>query len=183
MRYYPVILLLFGCSKPKESDPEAKTARIVNIAITVKDYGVIEAELYPDIAPKTVDQFLDNIDKGIYTDNRFHRIMDGFMIQGGADYTGTVKNLEGEFASNQFENNLKHTEGVLSMARARDKNSATSQFFIMVGDAEWLDGEYAAFGKVTKDLEIVKKIASDARPVDNNGTIPEEEMPVIEIQR
>ena len=102
------------------------------------------------------------------------------MIQGGADLSGTVANIPGEFAANGFTNDLKHTEGVLSMARAKDPDSASSQFFIMVGDADWLDGEYAAFGKVTEGIEIALKIASDARPIDNNGSIAPEERPLIE---
>ena len=169
-----LILCLFGCSAKE------KKAQIINAEMAVRDYGTVKMELYPDVAPKTVENFVSLAKEGFYDGKFFHRIIDGFMIQGGADFEGKVEKIEGEFASNGFENNLKHTEGVISMARANDPNSASSQFFIMVGDAPWLDGEYAAFGKVTEGLDIVKKIAKDARPIDNNGTIPQEEWPVIE---
>lgn len=188
MKKIPVLLLvllviLSGCAKEavkEEETNQEKKQYVIYAEITVKDYGTIKVELYPDIAPKTVDNFIKNVNNGIYENNTFHRIIDGFMIQGGADRTGTAEKLEGEFSSNGFENNLKHTTGVISMARASDPDSATSQFFIMVGDASWLDGEYAAFGKVTDGLDIVLKIASDANPIDNNGTIPVNEQPVIE---
>ena len=120
---------------------------------------------------------------GFYDGLIFHRIIEGFMIQGGwGDLKGkSIRyTIDGEFAQNGHPNPLKHTRGVLSMARAMDPDSAGSQFFIMVGDASWLDGEYAAFGKVTDGLDIVLKIASDANPIDNNGTIPVNEQPVIE---
>jgi len=179
-----LILTLCACSAKKAEEAqvtETETAgSVVKIAVTVKDYGTFKAELYEDIAPKTVANFVSLVNDGFYDNNRFHRIIDGFMIQGGADPSGTVGHLEGEFSANGFQNDLKHTEGVLSMARAKDMNSATSQFFVMVGDADWLDGQYAAFGKVYEGLDLVKKIAADAKPIDNNGTIKEEEMPVIE---
>ena len=168
-----ILLCLSGCGKKEEEN-------VIHAEITVKDYGTIKLELYPDVAPVTVENFVDLAKSGFYDGSRFHRIIDGFMIQGGADLTGTVSRIKGEFSSNGFENDLKHTEGVISMARAEDKDSATSQFFIMVGDAKWLDGEYAAFGKVTEGLDIVKKIAKDAKPTDNNGTIAKEDRPVIE---
>ncbi len=169
-----ILVLLSGCSKSEE-----KKASLVTIAIEVENYGTIEAELYPDIAPKTVENFLKNIERGIYENSSFHRIIDGFMIQGGRDLSGKAQKIEGEFSSNGFENNLLHETGVLSMARSKDKNSATSQFFIVLEKADWLDGEYAAFGKVINGMSIVRKIAKDAKPIDNNGTIPEDEQPVI----
>lgn len=180
-----LLMSLFACSKKEMAETAAPvqeevSGEIIKVAIDIKDYGTVKAELYGDIAPKSVANFVALVKEGFYDGNRFHRIIDGFMIQGGADLYGKVKNIEGEFEANGFKNDLKHTEGVLSMARANDMNSATSQFFIMVGDAEWLDGQYAAFGKVYEGLDIVKKIASDARPIDNNGTIKEEEMPQIE---
>ena len=180
-----LLMSLFACSKKETAETAAPvqeevSGEIIKVAIDIKDYGTVKAELYGDIAPKSVANFVALVKEGFYDGNRFHRIIDGFMIQGGADLYGKVKNIEGEFEANGFKNDLKHTEGVLSMARANDMNSATSQFFIMVGDAEWLDGQYAAFGKVYEGLDIVKKIAADARPIDNNGTIKEEEMPQIE---
>ena len=179
-----MLLLGLGACTGKKSENAVASDEMfedaVKIQIVVKDYGTVEAELYPKVAPKTVENFVSLAEKGIYENNTFHRIIDGFMIQGGMDRNGQTEKIEGEFASNGFENNLKHKEGVISMARANDPNSASSQFFIMVGDGDWLDGQYAAFGKVTSGLEIVKKIAKDAKPIDNNGTIPEEEQPIIE---
>ena len=179
-----MLLLGLGACTGKKSENAVASDEMfedaVKIQIVVKDYGTVEAELYPKVAPKTVENFVSLAEKGIYENNTFHRIIDGFMIQGGMDRNGRAEKIDGEFASNGFENNLKHKEGVISMARANDPNSASSQFFIMVGDGDWLDGQYAAFGKVTSGLEIVKKIAKDAKPIDNNGTIPEEEQPIIE---
>lgn len=130
--------------------------------ITVDGYGVIEAELYPEIAPNTVNNFIDLSNKGFYNNLKFHRIIKGFMIQGGdpkGDGTGGPGySIEGEFTSNGFANSLKHTKGVLSMARAEDPNSAGSQFFIMTNEASNLDGKYAAFGKVISGLDVLEKI-------------------------
>lgn len=162
------------------SEEPAAVSGIHHAEIKIKDYGTITVELDADTAPVSVGNFMNLAESGFYDGKTFHRIIDGFMIQGGADPTGTVPAIKGEFSSNGVENNIKHVTGVISMARARDKNSATSQFFIMVGDADWLDGEYAAFGHVTEGLDIALKIASDAVPVDNNGTIPSDEQPVIE---
>lgn len=152
--------------------------------ITVKDYGIIELELDGDTAPITVQNFMDLANEGFYDGLTFHRIIDGFMIQGGDPNGngtgGSGKNIVGEFASNGYENNISHVKGVISMARANDPNSASSQFFIMVDDADYLDGQYAAFGRVTAGQDIVDKIAADAQPTDDNGTIAPEDQPVIE---
>ena len=134
------------------------------VTITMEDGGVIRAELYPEIAPNTVNNFISLIQKGFYDGVIFHSVIPGFMIQGG-DPTGSGMggpgySIKGEFASNRFANDLKHTRGVLSMARAMNPNSAGSQFFIMHADAPHLDGQYAAFGKVTEGLEVVDRIAS-----------------------
>ena len=187
-----MLLLIIGmcaCAKKEENVietselDEAMPSEIVHAELSIENYGVIKLELYPDIAPQTVENFVKLAKDGFYDGNRFHRIIDGFMIQGGRDLSGTVEKIKGEFSSNGFENKLKHTKGVISMARASDPDSASSQFFIMVGDADWLDGEYAAFGKVTEGYEIAEKIAKDARPIDNNGTIAEDEQSVIEYIR
>lgn len=129
------------------------------------DEQAIRIELYPDIAPITVENFVKLIDTGFYKDVKFHRCIRDFMVQGG-DPTGTGSGgpgwrIKGEFASNGVKNDLKHTRGVVSMARTMDPNSAGSQFFIMVADAPHLDGEYAAFGKVTEGMEFVDKIVDD----------------------
>lgn len=125
--------------------------------------GIIKAELYPEIAPNTVNNFISLINKEFYDGLIFHRVIKGFMIQGGdpegVGIGGPGYSIKGEFAMNGFENNLAHTEGVLSMARSQMPNSAGSQFFIMHKDAPHLDGQYAAFGKVTEGMEVVNAIA------------------------
>ena len=195
MKIVLVLIMLFcicACSKKEEVKeesfnevPEIKTesGETIKVEMIVKDYGTIVLELYPDVAPLTVSNFASLVKDGFYDGNCFHRIIDGFMIQGGADTSGQVANIKGEFASNGFENELKHTKGVISMARAKDPDSATSQFFIMVGNGDWLDGEYAAFGQVIEGYEIVEKIAKDAKPIDNNGSIAQEDRPIIESAR
>jgi peptidyl-prolyl cis-trans isomerase B (cyclophilin B) len=131
--------------------------------ITVRDYGTITLELYPDVAPLTVDNFVKLCNEGFYDGLTFHRVISGFMIQGGdpegMGSGGPGYAIKGEFSSNGFQNDLKHTRGVISMARASNPNSASSQFFIMHADGTFLDGQYAAFGKVTKGIEVVDQIA------------------------
>ena len=133
------------------------------VTITMENGDVIKAELYPEIAPNTVNIFISLIKKGFYDGLIFHRVICGFMIQGGCpDGTGMGGpgyDIKGEFAYNGFKNELKHTEGVLSMARAMHPDSAGSQFFIMHKNSPHLDGQYAAFGKVTEGMENVNKIA------------------------
>ena len=134
------------------------------VTIQMKDGGVMKAELYPEIAPETVKNFVDLASKGFYNGLIFHRVIPGFMIQGG-DPEGTGMGgpgykIKGEFTANGFRNDLKHTRGVLSMARAMDPNSAGSQFFIMHEDSPHLDGQYAAFGKLIEGIEVVDQIAS-----------------------
>lgn len=134
------------------------------VTIKMTDGSVMKAELYPEIAPNTVNNFVSLIKSGYYDGIIFHRVIKGFMLQGG-DPTGTGMggpgySIKGEFASNGFKNDLKHTAGVLSMARTMDPDSAGSQFFVMHNDAHHLDGEYAAFGKITEGLDVVDKIAA-----------------------
>ena len=134
------------------------------VTITMKDGGVMKGELYPDIAPITVENFKKLSDEKFYDGLTFHRIIKGFMIQGGdpaGDGTGGPGySIKGEFAANGVKNDLKHTRGVLSMARTMDPDSAGSQFFIMHQDGNYLDGDYAAFGKVVEGMEEVDRIAS-----------------------
>ena len=137
------------------------------VTVEMVDGGVMTGELYEDIAPATVDNFEKLANSGFYDNLTFHRVIPGFMIQGG-DPEGTGMGgpgytIKGEFANNGFKNDLKHTDGVLSMARAMDPNSAGSQFFIMVADAPYLDGNYAAFGKITEGLEVAHEIALKER--------------------
>ena len=134
------------------------------IKIEMSDGGVMTAELYPETAPKTVENFKSLVEKGFYDGLIFHRVIAGFMIQGG-DPTGTGMGgpghtIKGEFSSNGVKNPLKHTRGVLSMARSMDPDSAGSQFFIMHKDAPHLDGHYAAFGKLTDGFDVLDRIAS-----------------------
>ena len=132
--------------------------------ITMDNGDVMKAELYPEIAPNTVNNFISLINKGFYDGKIFHRVISGFMIQGGCPngngMGGPGYCIKGEFSQNRFKNDLKHTPGVLSMARAMAPDSAGSQFFIMHKDSPHLDGSYAAFGKVTEGLDIVDKIAA-----------------------
>lgn len=154
---------LFGCQK-ETKDYIAK--------IEVKNYGTI-----------TVQNFVNLAESGFYDGLTFHRIIKGFMIQGGDPNGngtgGSDKNIKGEFKDNGVKNNIKHKRGVISMARSSDYDSASSQFFIMQEDQDSLDGQYAAFGHVTKGMKIVDKICEEADPMDDNGTIAESKQPVI----
>ena len=133
------------------------------ITITMEDGSVMRAELYPEIAPNTVNNFISLVKKGFYDGLIFHRVIKGFMLQGGdpqgSGMGGPGYSIRGEFSHNGFKNDLKHTPGVLSMARSMNPDSAGSQFFIMNKTSPHLDGEYAAFGKVTEGLEVVDRIA------------------------
>lgn len=135
------------------------------VTITMENGDVIKAELYPEVAPNTVNNFISLVKKGYYDGLIFHRVIRGFMIQGGCPQGtgmgGPGYSIKGEFSQNGVKNDLKHTEGVLSMARYMMPNSAGSQFFIMHKDAPHLDGAYAAFGKVTEGMNIVDKIANE----------------------
>ena len=155
------------------------------VTITMENGDVMKAELYPEIAPNTVNNFISLVKKNFYDGLIFHRVINGFMIQGGCPngngMGGPGYSIKGEFTHNRFKNDLKHTAGVLSMARAMNPNSAGSQFFIMHKNAPHLDGEYAAFGKVTSGIEIVDKIVNDVSKYgDGNGLIPEDKQPIIE---
>ncbi|WP_027624340.1 peptidylprolyl isomerase [Clostridium lundense] len=134
------------------------------VTIIMENGDVMKGELYPEVAPNTVNNFISLIKKGFYNGLTFHRVIPGFVIQGGCPegtgVGGPGYSIKGEFRSNGFKNDLKHTEGVLSMARSMSPNSAGSQFFVMVGDAPHLDGQYAAFGKITEGLDVAMKIVS-----------------------
>lgn len=155
--------------------------------IKIEKYGTIEVELDADTAPITVENFAKLVNQKFYDGLTFHRIISGFMIQGGDPLGngtgGSDENIKGEFSSNGVENKISHKRGVISMARSQDPNSASSQFFIMHQDGTYLDGEYAAFGKVTKGMEIVDKICEDVKVQDSNGTVATEDQPVIKSVR
>ena len=186
-----------GCSKEKDDSASENTesasqaessatdgveeGEVVNAVITMASGGEIKLELYPDIAPETVQNFVDLCDEGFYDGLTFHRIISGFMIQGGdpnGDGTGGPGyHIKGEFELNGFKNDLKHERGVISMARAQDYDSAGSQFFIMHEDAPHLDGAYAAFGRVVEGMDVVDEIAETEVSFDGQTPL---EAPVIE---
>ncbi|MBR4084498.1 MAG: peptidylprolyl isomerase [Lachnospiraceae bacterium] len=155
-----------------------------HVNIVIKDKGTIVVELDADAAPITVTNFVNLAKEGFYDGVTFHRIIDGFMMQGG-DPTGTgmggaENNIKGEFAANGVANSLKHTRGAISMARATEMDSASSQFFIVQQDSDYLDGDYACFGYVTEGMDIVDDICKNTRGGDYNGIIPTGNRPVIE---
>lgn len=171
------VFMVTGCGKT-----EYLTGKI-NVEIEVKDYGTIAVELDADEAPITVTNFVDLVEEGFYDGLTFHRIIDGFMIQGGdpnGDGSGgSSRTIKGEFSSNGVDNSIDHVRGVISMARSSLPNSASSQFFIVQEDSPHLNGEYAAFGHVTSGMEIVDAICEDVQVEDTNGTVLPENQPVI----
>lgn len=159
-----------------------------HVAIDVNNYGTIEVELDADTAPITVTNFINLANSGFYNGLTFHRVIDGFMIQGGdpnGDGTGgSSEKIKGEFKSNGFQNNISHVRGTISMARSSANNSASSQFFIMQKDTPSLDGQYAAFGTVTSGMDIVDKICKDCTDTNQNGVITDKsKQPVISTVR
>lgn len=152
--------------------------------IQVKNYGTIKVELDGDTAPITVANFLKLAQNGFYDGLTFHRIIDGFMIQGGDPKGngtgGSDETIKGEFSGNGVENNISHVRGTISMARSQDMDSASSQFFIVQSDSTYLDGQYAGFGTVTEGMDIVDQICKDTPLQDSNGTVSASDQPVIE---
>jgi len=153
--------ITFESSQTEEKVNDSKESNPV-VTMNVKDYGTVKIELYPEVAPNTVNNFIELVESGFYNGLTFHRVVNDFVIQGGdplgngmggADYT-----IEGEFINNGHENYLSHEEGVISMARSSDANSASSQFFIVTGHSSFLDGQYAGFGKVVEGMDIIKSI-------------------------
>ncbi|MBE6638556.1 MAG: peptidylprolyl isomerase [Ruminococcaceae bacterium] len=175
-------LLFSACGEEKEP---------VKVILTVENYGEITLELYPEHAPITVDNFLSLVDDGFYDGLTFHRIYKGFMIQGGdpeGDGTGdSGKNIKGEFSANGVDNPLSHTRGTISMARgAYSMDSASCQFFICDADSTFLDGQYAAFGKVIAGMDVVDAIASvavSANPLNGEMSVPNETVTIESIRR
>lgn len=192
-----ILLLAAGCSaayeagreKQKLENEEPDTSEEIGAdaaytaVMEVSGYGTITMELDAAAAPETVANFVALAREGFYDGLTFHRIIDGFMIQGGdpnGDGTGgSEKTIPGEFSANGVENKLAHTRGAVSMARSEDYNSASSQFFIVHEDSTYLDGSYAVFGYVTDGMDVVDAICAAANPTDNNGSIAPEEQPVI----
>ena len=182
-----ILTLTFcGCSK-RQSEFDSDTGSgygTHHAVITVKDYGDIKLVLDGDTAPITVKNFVELAKSGFYDGLTFHRIIKGFMIQGGDPKGngtgGSDKTIRGEFSKNGVENNISHKRGVISMARSQDNNSASSQFFIMHEDGDYLDGSYAAFGHVSEGMDVVDKIAENTPVTDSNGTVLKENQPIIE---
>ena len=179
-----VALIIGAVALGGEKEPE----NIVPVAshtveIDIAGHGVITAELYDNIAPITVANFAKLANEGFYDGLTFHRIINGFMMQGGCPngdgLGGSGTNIKGEFTANGVYNPLLHERGVLSMARSSQPNSASSQFFIMHQNSPWLDGQYAAFGRVVSGMEIVDAICAGTPVIDGNGTVLKENQPVI----
>lgn len=186
------VLLLCSCgiadSASSESLAQSTSEPVLlsglhHVEIAIENYGTIALELDADIAPITVTNFLQLAEEGFYDGLTFHRIINGFMMQGGdprGDGTGGSENtIKGEFSSNGVENSISHVRGVISMARSRLADSASSQFFIVHQDSTFLDGDYAAFGHVTQGIEIVDAICENAVVEDNNGSVKPANQPVI----
>lgn len=184
------VLCLCSCGKKENAGKDENTTNISgegihHVEMTVKDYGTIKLELDGNTAPITTENFINLAKDGFYDGLTFHRIMAGFMAQGGDPNGngtgGSGKEIKGEFAINGVENNISHTRGTISMGRnSINYDSASSQFFICHQDSTFLDGQYAAFGHVTEGMEVIDKICEEARPIDNNGSIPKDQQPVIE---
>ena len=181
-----VLLLVINIlvnNKEEKSDMKDLLTGKHYVEMKVKDYGTIELELDSDVAPITVTNFINLVNSKFYDGLTFHRIIDGFMIQGGDPLGngtgGSSKTIKGEFSENGVKNSISHVRGVISMARSSDYNSASSQFFIVQEDTTSLDGQYAAFGKVISGMDIVDKIAK-VKVEDDNGTVSKENQPVIE---
>lgn len=178
-----LILNIFINKKNVEKENENLLTGKHYVEITVKDYGKIDLELDADVAPITVTNFIDLVNDNFYDGLTFHRIIDGFMIQGGDPLGngtgGSDKTIKGEFSDNGVNNSISHVRGVISMARSNSYDSASSQFFIVHEDSTFLDGKYAAFGKVTSGMDIVDKLAK-VKVEDDNGTVSKENQPIIE---
>ena len=189
-----LVLSLAGCgktsvvgitttSKAPAANEESQGVGTHHAEIDIQDYGTITVELDGDAAPITVQNFMDLANDGFYDGLTFHRIIAGFMMQGGdpnGNGTGGSENtIKGEFSSNGVENTLSHTRGAISMARSQNPDSASSQFFICHADSAFLDGQYACFGYVTEGMDVVDAVCEAAQPTDGNGTIPADQQPVI----
>ncbi len=180
-------LLLVSCVEKSNDAPAAPTdngdkellSGTHHVEMEIKDYGVLKIELDADTAPITVTNFINLANSGFYDGLTFHRIISGFMIQGGNSNEKKADTIKGEFSSNGVKNDIKHERGVISMARTKISDSASSQFFIMHEAAPHLDGNYAAFGHVTEGIEIVDRICEDTPVTDDNGTVPTDSQPVI----
>lgn len=188
MACFMIAMLAITMSACGSSDNEKSDSNMLsgkhNVEIKVKDMGVIKVELDADVAPISVTNFVELAKSGFYDGLTFHRIIDGFMIQGGDPKGngtgGSEKTIKGEFKSNGVKNSISHTRGTISMARSQQNDSASSQFFIMQADNTGLDGEYAGFGHVSEGMDIVDELSKNTPVQDNNGTVAKADQPVIE---
>ena len=196
MKKFLLIMLLFAlclallasCGKKEKKEEESPyLSGLHHVELVIRDYGTISLELDADTAPISVTNFINLANEGFYDGLTFHRIIEGFMMQGGGyDEKGTPKEsspIKGEFAKNGVTNNIDHDRGVISMARANDFNSGSAQFFIVHKKSPHLDGVYAAFGHVTDGMDIVDKICENTPVQDNNGSVALKDRPVIETIR
>lgn len=185
---FMVTTLLTGCGENQQQEETKNDANLLSgkhtAEIVVKDYGTIKLELDADTAPITVTNFVNLANDGFYNGLTFHRIIDGFMIQGGDPLGngtgGSDTNIKGEFEQNGVKNDISHVRGVISMARSQDNDSASSQFFIVQADSTYLDGQYAAFGHVTEGMEVVDAICEKMTELGLSDSIPAENQPIIE---
>ncbi len=177
-----MMVMMMGCANSNTKETDTLAGKI-NAEIDVKDYGVIKLELDADEAPITVTNFVELAKSGFYDGLTFHRIISGFMIQGGDPLGngtgGSEHTIKGEFSSNGVENNISHVRGTISMARSMENDSASSQFFIVHEDSTFLDGNYAGFGTVTEGMDVVDAICEAVPVEDDNGTVTAENQPVI----
>ena len=181
-----VLILVINVLVNKKSEASERKDLLTGkhyVEITVKGYGKIDLELDADVAPITVTNFINLVNDKFYDGLTFHRIIDGFMVQGGDPLGngtgGSSKTIKGEFSDNGINNSISHVRGVISMARSNSYDSASSQFFIVHEDSTFLDGKYAAFGKVTSGMDVVDELVK-VKVEDNNGTVSKENQPVIE---
>lgn len=189
-----VCILLCGCGNaksapavstfPAASSSESDSAGVFHAEIIIRDYGVIRIAMDSAQAPLTVANFVNLVNEGFYDGLTFHRIIEGFMMQGG-DPTGTgsgssSEKIQGEFSANGIANSQSHVRGAVSMARANDMNSASCQFFIVQKDSTFLDGQYACFGYVTEGMDVVDAVCENTPVLDSNGSVAPENQPVIE---
>jgi peptidyl-prolyl cis-trans isomerase B (cyclophilin B) len=180
-----LILFVIPNSTSRSNEEEKYMTGKHHVLINVKDLGSITVELDADTAPITVTNFLKLVNNKFYDGLTFHRIIDGFMIQGGDPLGngtgGSDEKITGEFEANGIKNDISHVRGVISMARGTDKNSASSQFFIVQKDSTYLDGQYAGFGHVTNGIEVVDKVVKKVKgKVGSNGSVEKENQPIIE---
>lgn len=172
-----------GCTEKETENKVVEAAGDYKIEIEVEDFGTIKATLNGDVAPNTVSNFISLAKDGFYDGLTFHRVVEGFVIQGGDPEGngtgGSGSQIKGEFPANGVENELSHTRGALSMARGQDYDSASSQFFIVQEDSTYLDGEYAVFGYVTEGMEVVDAICENTPVTDRIGNVEREDQPVI----